>query len=77
MTGTKTGIETPFAVEFARTSIKRAGAPTLVPIEKGPRIQAVILLIDASEDDARHLLYRREINRVGSRRRYNRLLFPR
>jgi len=71
MTGTKTGIETPFAVEFARMSTKRAGAPTLVPVETGgARVQAVILLVDAAEDDATHRLYRREINEVGGGKLY-------
>lgn len=71
MTGTKTGIETPFAVEFARTSTKRAGGPTLVPVETGgARVQAVILLLDAAEDDATHRLYRREINEVGGGKLY-------
>lgn len=71
MTGTKTGIETPFPVEFARTSSKRERAPTLVPVEKGGvRVQAVILLLDAPEDDAAHRLYRREINDVGGGKLY-------
>jgi len=29
------GVETPFKVEFARSSEKRDGAPTLVPVKEG------------------------------------------
>ena len=33
--GRKTGVLTPFSVEFARESVKRSGAPTLVPVTVG------------------------------------------
>lgn len=71
MTGTKSGVETPFNVEFARSSRERHGAPTLVPVEVGgARVQAYILLLDASVEDATDRLYRREINQVGTAKRY-------
>lgn len=64
------GIETPFAVEFARSSHTRDGAPTLVPVSVGgaPLAAAVLVLEDAVDDQlARELLYRRETWRVGKR----------
>jgi hypothetical protein len=62
----KSGIRTPFAVEFARKSRKRAGAPTLVPIDHGgSQVPAVILVVDLSEQEARDRLWRRETDRVG------------
>jgi hypothetical protein len=37
--GRKAGVLTPFSVEFARKSVKRGGAPTLVPVEvSGSRV---------------------------------------
>ena len=35
LVGRKLKIRTPFGVEFARSSTKRGGAPTLVPMEQG------------------------------------------
>lgn len=71
MIGTKSGVETPFSVEFARTSTKRKGAPTLVPVDEGgARVNAFILLVDTSVEDASDRLYRREIDQVGTDRRY-------
>ena len=64
------GIETPFAVEFARSSRTRDGAPTLVPVTAGgaPLPAAVLVLEDAVDEQlARDLLYRRETWRVGAR----------
>jgi hypothetical protein len=59
-------IQTPFGVEFARSSIKRGNAPTLVPmLEGGSPVPATILLVSLSEQDARDCLWRRELNRVG------------
>lgn len=67
----KTEVVTPFSVEFARTSRKRRGAPTLVPVPgEGSRVNASILVLGVSVDDAVDRLYRREINAVGSTRRY-------
>jgi hypothetical protein len=61
-------VETPFAVEFARSSKTRAGAPTLVPVASGgARVAATVLVLDRQVDEAlaRDLLYRRETWRVG------------
>jgi len=57
------GIETPFRIEFARSSATRDGAPTLVPVsDGGAPVSAVILVLDASllRDQAADLLWRRE-----------------
>jgi cation transport regulator ChaC len=64
--------ETPFAVEFARQSgAKRGGAPTLVPVATGgAKVIGKIILLKASIDDAVDMLYRREIQAVGSGKRY-------
>ena len=59
-------VETPFAVEFARTSRTRDGAPTLVPVsEGGARVPASVLVLDdaVTVTDARAMLYRRETGR--------------
>ena len=63
-------IATPFPVEYARSSAGRGGAPTLVPFERGCPVQSQLFLVDTSVEDAADRLYRREINAVGSRRRY-------
>ncbi len=60
-------VKTPFAVEFARSSRTRDGAPTLVPIsEGGAHVPAAVLVLDDSSTvaDARAILYRRETGRV-------------
>jgi cation transport regulator ChaC len=60
------GISTPFNVEFARTSKTREGAPTLVPVTSGGGpVDAQILVVNASQEEAAHMLYRRETGRVG------------
>lgn len=59
-------VQTPFAVEFARSSRGRDGAPTLVPVkEKGEYVPAVVLVLadSLSLADARAMLYRRETGR--------------
>ena len=63
-------VETPFAVEFARSSRTRDGAPTLVPVAKaGSPVRAVVLVVDESigEVEARGMLYRREAGRRGDK----------
>jgi hypothetical protein len=58
--------ETPFAVEFARSSRTRDGAPTLVPVnDGGAHISASVLVLDDSVTvaDARAMLCRRETGR--------------
>jgi len=65
----KDGVMTPFAVEFARASSRRSGAPTLAPVETGGcRVGGSLLLLDPEVDleRAHHLLYRREINQPGT-----------
>ena len=67
--GRKLNVHTPFGVEFARSSTKRGGAPTLVPLEQsGASVLAQILLLNVSEQDAKDRLWRRDINRVGQLR---------
>ena len=45
---------TPFSVEFARESVKRGGAPTLVPVKVGgSRVFAQILILNISEQEAK------------------------
>ncbi len=74
-TDTISGVETPFRVEFARSSRKRGGAPTLVPVEKeGGKVRATIIVLDdrVSLNQAMDILYRREIDQVGDlQRNYN------
>ncbi len=73
----KDGVSTPFAVEYARSSSGRRGAPTLVPVEQGgASVLATILKLDASADDAADIVYRREISKIGTGRRYVEPLHP-
>jgi hypothetical protein len=61
-------VETPFAVEFARSSRTRDGAPTLVPVHTGgAAVRAAVLVLEDAVDEelARDLLYRRETRQVG------------
>jgi hypothetical protein len=63
------GIQTPFGVEYAYKSRGRAYAPTLVPVPdgKGARVCAQVFILNPATGDqeAKDILYRREINRVG------------
>jgi SEC-C motif len=68
---------TPFNVEYARSSNKRKGAPTLVPVtEGGARVRAKIFLLNVSVEEATNRLWRREIDAVGSGRTYDPLKNP-
>ena len=68
---THEGVETPFNVEFARSSKSRRGAPTLVPVNgHGVPVRAQLLVLDVSVNEATDRLYRREINKVGTGLRY-------
>ena len=63
-------VRTPFAVEFARSSRTRDGAPTLVPVgEGGAHVPAVVLVLGGSVTvaDAREMLYRREAGRLNNK----------
>ena len=65
-------VETPFCVEFAGKSRCRGYAPTLVPVEDGgARVMGSIYVINVPVDTGANILYRREINRVGSEKRYD------
>jgi len=67
------GVPTPFKVEFARSSSKRGGAPTLVPVEQGgEHVKAVIMILQeqVSIDEAKDMLWRRETNQVCSSKSY-------
>ena len=60
-------VETPFRVEFARSSRTRDGAPTLVPVSGGgAHVPAVVLVLDqhVTTEAARAMLYRRETGRT-------------
>jgi hypothetical protein len=60
------GIVTPFRIEFARTSKKRKGAPSLVPVDAGgAHVPARIFVLNVDEAEAANRLYRREINAIG------------
>jgi cation transport regulator ChaC len=64
-------IQTPFCVEFARSSGKRGDAPTLVPVEDGgSQVKGQVFVMDLTEEEAANVLYRREIDRVGSGKTY-------
>ena len=67
--GRVTGVETPFRIEFSRSSRVRDGAPTLVPVDKGGgKVTGVVIVLSDSvtKTAAQDMLYRRERNRVGS-----------
>lgn len=68
------GVRTPFRVEFARSSLHRDGAPTLVPVEEGGLpVEAIIFLLrqEVSEKIAQDMLWRRETSRVNSGQPYD------
>ena len=56
----------PFKVEYARTSNRRNGAPTLVPYDRGAHVAAQILVVDLTLCEAKHCLYRRETRKEGA-----------
>jgi hypothetical protein len=72
--------ETPFAVEYGRTSRRtRGGAPTLVPVKTGgAKVKATIFVLkdSISEQEARNILWRRETRQVGSGKTYKRPANP-
>ena len=55
---------TPFKVEYARSSGKRDGAPTLVPYNEGEHVNAHILVVDLPLSEAKDRLYRRETGKT-------------
>jgi hypothetical protein len=73
-TVTRQDLETPFTVEYGRSSNTRGGAPTLVPVKTGgAKVKAVVFVLNPSisEQEAENILYRRELHQVGSGRTYN------
>jgi len=68
------GIETPFNIEFARSSGTRDGAPTVVPvINCGAPVKAVILVLseEVTTERAKDLLWRRETRNEQSEKHYS------
>ena len=66
----RVAVQTPFPVEFARSSRTRGGAPTLIPVtEGGARVPATLLILaePVTVQAARLLLYRRETHREAAR----------
>ncbi len=63
---------TPFCVEFARFSRKRGYSATVVPHPAGNRVAAQVLILSdsVSLDEARNLLWRREIGNEGTGQTY-------
>jgi hypothetical protein len=62
-------MQTPFPVEFARSSRSRGGAPTLAPVTSGGAMVAGVLIVlsdNIAFDDAASMLWRRETRQVGS-----------
>jgi len=55
-------VVTPFAVEYARQSTSRDGAPTLVPFEGGRKVNGVLIVLKEgiTEREATDMLYHRE-----------------
>ena len=72
-------IQTPFKIEFARSSTTRFGAPTLIPVKDGgQKTNAQILILDDDVDEAfaSDILWRREADRVGSGQKYKKPAVP-
>ncbi len=66
-------IETPFCVEYARSSQSRGGSPTLVPVDDGgSRVAAVILVLRPSVtiELAQDWVWRRETGKYGNQDHY-------
>jgi cation transport regulator ChaC len=73
------GIETPFCIEFARSSSKRDGAPTVIPVENGgARVRAIIFVLkeDTPIETAQDLLWRRETRNEFTNKHYKRPIRP-
>ncbi len=75
----KEEIETPFAIEYGRSSGTRGGAPTLVPVKSaGAKVKATVFVLKDSitEQEAENILWRRETRQVGSGKQYKRSANP-
>ena len=64
------GVLTPFSVEFARSSAKRGGAPTLVPYPNGKPVNVEIIVVEATAQLAKDALWRRETDNLDSKDGY-------
>lgn len=64
---------TPFGVEYGRYSRGRGGGPTVVPHTAGGPVSAQVLQLAESValEDAKGMLWRREVRQEGSRRPYS------
>ena len=65
--------ETPFAIEFARTSSTRSNAPTLIPVKiGGRRVKAKIIILnpETNIDVAKSILWRRELHKTDRSKNY-------
>lgn len=61
-------VDTPFSVEFARKSENRSNAPTLIPFKGGKSVKGQVFVMNLCEDEAKNVLFRREIDKVGKLR---------
>lgn len=60
-------VDTPFRIEFARSSGGRSGAPTLVPVAAGgAHVRAVILEVSVDACEGSDIVYRRETGQIGT-----------
>jgi hypothetical protein len=78
-TDSRRPLETPFSVEYGRSSNTRGGAPTLVPVATGgAKVKATVFVLkpSISEQEAKNILYRRELHQVGSGRAYDSSAHP-
>lgn len=64
------GIDTPFPIEFARKSLSRGDAPTLVPYSEGAPVRAAILKLATTVAQATDMLWRRETRTSDNTRPY-------
>ena len=67
-------VETPFNIEFARSSSSRDRAPTVVPVSGfGSPVKAIIMVLHEgiSLEKAKDLLWRRETRKEGSSKHYS------
>lgn len=75
----RTEVETPFQIEFARSSSTRNGAPTVIPVALGgSRVRGTILVLkaDVGLTRAEDLLWRRETRNEASGQHYSRPSIP-
>jgi len=69
------GVKTPFLIEFARSSLSRDGAPTVIPVDEGgSAVMGAILVFKptVSIENATNLLWRRETRNENTNKHYKR-----